>query len=65
MGGGQNRSSENTSVPQTLKQTINRREMLRKHFPDWEKRIDYQKKNKKKFINQPCGKSEKFKEYMH
>jgi len=49
-GGAQNRSSENTpkiSVPQALEQTINRREMLRKHFPDWEERMDYQKKQKK------------------
>jgi hypothetical protein len=26
---------------------INRREMLRKHFPDWEERMDYQKKQEK------------------
>ena len=46
-GGARNSSSENTpkiSVPQALEQTINRREMLRKHFPDWEERMDYQKK---------------------
>jgi len=30
-----------------LKQTINRREMLRKHFPDWEERMAYQKKQEK------------------
>ena len=49
-GGAHNGSSENTpkiSVPQGLEQTINRREMLRKHFPDWEERMDYQKKQKK------------------
>ena len=49
-GGAQNSSSENTpniSVPQALEQTINRREMLRKHFPDWEERMDYQKKQEK------------------
>lgn len=49
-GGAQNKSSENTSkisVPQALEQTINRREMLRKHFPDWEERMDYQKKQEK------------------
>ena len=49
-GGAQNRSSENTpkiSVPPALEQTINRREMLRKHFPDWEERMDYQKKQEK------------------
>jgi hypothetical protein len=37
-GGVPNRSSENTpkiSVPQALEQTINRRKMLRKHFPDF------------------------------
>ena len=46
-GGAENRSSVNTpkiSAPQALEQTINRREMLRKHFPDWEGRMDYQKK---------------------
>ena len=47
-GGGQNRSSGNTPVPQALEQqTINRREILRKHFPDWEERMDYQKKQEK------------------
>lgn len=49
-GGAQNRSSENTpkiSLPQALEQTINRRKMLRKHFPDWEERMDYQKKQEK------------------
>lgn len=49
-GGAPNRSSENTpkiSVPQALEQMINRREMLRKHFPDWEERMDYQKKTRK------------------
>lgn len=48
--GAQNRSSESTPkipVPQALEQTINRREMLRKHFPDWEERMDYQKKQEK------------------
>ena len=45
-GGAHNRSSENTSVPQALKQNV-RREMLRKHFPDWEGRMDYQKKQEK------------------
>jgi len=50
-GGAQNRSVENTStVSQVLEQTINRREMLRKHFPDWEERMDYQKKQEKKFF---------------
>ena len=45
---------ENTSsVPQALKQMINRREMLRKHFSDWEEPMNYQKKQEK-FINQPC-----------
>ena len=45
-----NRSSESTtniSLPQSLEQTINRREMLIKHFPDWEERMDYQKKQEK------------------
>jgi hypothetical protein len=37
---------KNTSVPQALKQNV-RREMLRKHFPDWEGRMDYQKKQEK------------------
>lgn len=49
-GGAQNRSSEYTpkiSVPQALEQTINRREMFRKHFSDWEERMDYQKKQEK------------------
>ena len=49
-GGAQNRSSENTpkiSLPQALEQTINRRKMLRKHFLDWEERMDYQKKQEK------------------
>ncbi len=46
-GGELNRLLENTAVPQALKQTINRREMLRKHFPDWEERMDYQKKQEK------------------
>ena len=55
---------ENTSsVPQALKQMINRREMLRKHFSDWEEPMNYQKKQEK-FINQPCWKSEKFKDYV-
>jgi hypothetical protein len=39
-GRAQNRSSENiSSVTPALEQMINRREMLRKHFPDWEGRI--------------------------
>ena len=49
-GGGQNRSSESTSklyAPQALEQNLSKREMLRKHFPDWEERINYQKKQKK------------------
>ena len=47
-GGAQNRSSENIpSVPPALEQTINRHEMLRKHFPDWYGRINYKKKQKK------------------
>lgn len=47
-GGGQNQSSENIiSGPPSLAQTINKREMLRKHFPDWEGRIDYQEKQEK------------------
>ena len=49
-GGAQNRSFENPpkiSVPQALEQKINRREMLRKHFPEWEERMDYQKKQEK------------------
>ena len=41
-GEGQNTSSESTPrIP------VNRREMLRKHFPDWEERVDYQKKQEK------------------
>ena len=46
-GGAQNRSSENTpkiSLLKVLEQNVNRREMLRKHFPDWEGRMEYQKK---------------------
>ena len=39
-GGAQNRSSENTIIPQA-------REMLIKHFPDWEERMNYQKKQEK------------------
>ena len=48
--GRQNRSLEytpNTPLPQALEQTINRCEILRKHFPDWEERMDYQKKQEK------------------
>lgn len=49
-GGNQNKSSEtipNTSLTQALEQTINRCEMLRRHFPDWEERMNYEKKQKK------------------
>ena len=53
-GGTQNRSSENTpKISQALEQTINRREMLRKHFPDWEERMDYQKKLWRNRFNLP------------
>lgn len=36
--------TQNQCVPPALEQTINRREMLRKHFPDWEERMAYQEK---------------------
>ena len=40
-----NSSSQNPIVPQTL----NKREMLFKHFPDWQARMDYQKKQEEFF----------------
>jgi hypothetical protein len=49
-GGAQNSSSGNTpkiAVPQTSPKAINKREILRKHFPDWEERMNYQKKQEK------------------
>ena len=49
-GGAQNRSSGNTpkiSVPQTSLKVINKREILRKHFPDWGERMNYQEKQEK------------------
>ena len=49
-GGDKNRSSQSTSkiyLSQAPEQNISKREMLRKHFPDWEERINYQKKQKK------------------
>ena len=51
-GGEQNRSSGNTakiSVPQTSLKAINKHEILRKHFPDWEERMDYQKNQEKSY----------------
>jgi len=31
--------------------TSNKREMLKKHFPDWEERINYQKKQEKNYLS--------------
>ena len=40
-------NTRNISVPQTSLKAINKREILRKHFPDWEERMNYQKKQEK------------------
>ena len=31
--------------------TSNKREMLKKHFPDWEEHINYQKKQEKNYVS--------------
>jgi hypothetical protein len=51
-GGGDSDSSQSSNsnaafMRPTPEDTINRREILRKHFPDWEERMDYQKKQEK------------------
>ena len=46
----QSRLLQNTivvSVEKTLGQKTNKQEILRKHFPDWEERMNYQKKQEK------------------
>ena len=51
-GGGSNESSElgpKMASKQDQVRTSNKREMLKKHFPDWEERINYQKKQEKNY----------------
>ena len=43
-GGGSNESSELGP-----KMISNRRKMLKKHFPDWEERVNYEKKQEKNY----------------
>ena len=49
-GGGSNESSELGSKMFSNKvRTSNKREMLKKHFPYWKERINYQKKQEKNY----------------
>lgn len=46
-GRARNRLSKNIaniSPPQAVEQNINKQEIFKKHFPDWEERMGYQKK---------------------
>ena len=49
-GSGSNESSElGPKMFSNKVRTSNEREMLKKHFPDWEERINYQKKQEKNY----------------
>jgi hypothetical protein len=53
-GGGSNENQSSELGPKMVSnqdqvRTSNKREMLKKHFPDWEERINYQKKQEKNY----------------